>query len=433
LRDHGLSRIAGVILFLALLREVPVFESAQPLRHMPFFSEIASLNEHDPEWRSTAAGLVLLRLVDAWIDEGPAVAKPDGWAVRNVAATIDEMPDGVPARAILRSTLDSLTAAPTVDMHTVTPRLMAYARTLDADAKYALAADVYETIIAYSHPTEDADEAINAHVRLSYCHRMLGELQQAEDIAMQAGRIAAAAGDLVGVLRSRIAEAKVSTARGNYPKAEQMLDAAIDDARSAGLEQMHAHVIQERAGIAQLKGDYEYAIKLGYDALDRLPDRDRDRMLGDIAGAFYMLGIRSAARDAYTLLSVTAQEQYVRWTSRINLMEIAADDGLLQVFQRHQRYLENAHLPPLLRAEFLLHAGEGLIQLGLPDDAKRHLTDAMALAAQYGYNRLVFHAEEQLESLAAPRVRNAESPIPEALAPIAEAMRHRHAGVISLH
>src|SRR4249919_312511 len=100
---------------------------------MPFFSEIASLDEHDPEWRAAAAGLVLLRLLDSWIEEGPSAASPDGWAVRNVGAAIDEMPEGIPARAILRSALESITEARSVSMHTVTPRLMAYARTLDTD------------------------------------------------------------------------------------------------------------------------------------------------------------------------------------------------------------------------------------------------------------------------------------------------------------
>ena len=411
-----------------------MFENPQAMRHLAFFTELAGLDDENAEWRAITAGLVLLRLIDAWIDEGPSVAAADGWSVRSVRAAIDEMPQGVPARAILRSTLDAIIDAPGVDMHTVAPRLMAYARTLDADAKWSLAADVYETIIAYSHPTEEADQAINAHVRLSYCRRQLGELGEAEEIAIQAGRIAHAVGDLLGALRARIAEAKVSLARGNYPRAEEMLDATIRDAESAGLEQFRAHAIQERADVAHLKGEYEYAIRLGYEALDSLGDeRLRDRMLNDIAGAFYKLGIRSAARDAFTLLSVTAQEQYVRWAACINLMEIAADDGSLPLFERHRRYLERSQLPPLLRTQYLIHAGEGLAQLGSAEAARDHLTEAMAVAAQYGYNRLLFYAEEQLEGVSnAPRPRAAEAPMPEALAPIASAIRERQAGVIAL-
>ena len=411
-----------------------MFDSLQRVRHLPFFTELASLEERDPSWRAVSAGLVFLRLVDAWIEEGAAVVAADSWGVRSVAASLEEMPVGMPARAILMSALDALTAARCGDMHAVAPRLMAYARSLDLDAKLALAADVYDTIIAYTHATHDSDDAISAHVRLSYCRRQLGELDAAEEIALEAGRIALAAGDLVGSLHARIAEAKVSIARGNYPRAEVMLDDTIRRAEVADLQYFRAHALQERADVAHLKGEYEYSIRLGYEALDKLADeRQRDRMLGDIAGAFYKLGVRSAARDAYTLLSVTAQEQYVRWTSTINLMEIAADDGSLPLFERYRRHLNVAALPPLLHAQFLLHAGEGLSRLGDREGARRNLTEAIAFAAKYGYNRLVFDAEEQLESLSdIPRVRPTETPMPETLATIAREIRHRQAGVIAL-
>ena len=411
-----------------------MFDSLQRVRHLPFFTELASLEERDPSWRAVSAGLVFLRLVDAWIEEGAAVVAADSWGVRSVAASLEEMPVGMPARAILMSALDALTSARCGDMHTVAPRLMAYARSLDLDAKWALAADIYETVIAYTDPTHDSDDAISAHIRLSYCRRQLGELDMAEEIALQAGRIAFAAGDLVGSLHARIAEAKVSIARGNYPRAEVMLDDTIRRAEIADLQQFRANAIQERAAVAQLKGEYEYSIRLGYEALDKLADeRLRDRMLGDIAGAFYKLGIRSAARDAYTLLSVTAQEQYVRWISTINLMEIAADDGSLPLFERHRRHLDAAALPPLLHAQFLVHAGEGLSRLGDPEGARRNLTAAITFAAKYGYNPLVFQAEEQLERLSnIPRVTPPETPVPKALAIIASEIRHRQAGVIAL-
>ncbi|MES2176242.1 MAG: hypothetical protein V4550_00145 [Gemmatimonadota bacterium] len=401
---------------------------------MPFFSELASLDENDPSWRSVSAGLVVLRLVDTWIEEGAAAVAADGWGIRSVAAAIEEMPLGTPARAILTSTLDALTSARCGDMHVVAPRLMAYAQSLDTDAKWHLAADVYETVIAYTHPTQESDDAIRAHVRLSICRRQLGELDVAEEVAAQAGIIAQAVGDLVGSLHARIAEAKVSVARGNYPRAEIMLDDTIRRAELADLQQFRAAAIQERSDVAHLKGDYEYAIKLGYEALDKLgDDRARDRMLADIAGAFYKLGIRSAARDAYVLLSVTAQEQYVRWAAIINLMEIASDDGSLPLFERHRRYLDGQALPPLLRAQFLVHAGEGLSRLGNNEGARRNLVNAIEFAQQYGYNRLVFHAEAQLAGLSdIPRVAQDESPIPDGLAEIVREIHARQTAHVVL-
>jgi ATP/maltotriose-dependent transcriptional regulator MalT len=404
-----------------------VFDQTEGARHLPFFAELAGLEDGDPAWRSVSAGLVVLRLVDAWIEEGSAAVAADGWGMRSVEAAIEEVPTGLPAHGVLRSVVEALKSSPVSDMHAIAPRLMAYARSLDLDAKWALAADVYETVIAHVHPTEESDAAISAHVRLSYCRRQLGELDLAERIASQAGRIALTAGDIIGSLQARIAEAKVSIARGNYPRAENMLDETIARATSESLDALRAHAIQERADVAYLKGEFEYAIKLGYTALNELTEeRARDRMLNDIAGAFYKLGVRSAARDAYSLLSLTAQEQYLRWVAAINLMEIAAGDGSFPLFERFRRDLEDAALPPLLRTQFLIHAGQGLVQLGDTKSASRMLSRAMQSAAEYGYNRLAFQAEEELATLASKqRVAPAENSVPPALEVIADAIYRR--------
>ena len=88
-----------------------MFDSLERVRHLPFFTELASLEEDDPSWRAVSAGLVLLRLVDAWIEDGAAVVAADGWGVRSVEACLEEMPAGLPARAILTSALETLVAA----------------------------------------------------------------------------------------------------------------------------------------------------------------------------------------------------------------------------------------------------------------------------------------------------------------------------------
>ena len=391
-------------------------------RHLPFFAELAALDEADPNWRSVSAGIVVLRLVDAWIEEGASAVASNGWGVRSVEAAIEQMPVGLPTRAVLSSVVTALKESTANDMHAVAPRLMAYARALDLDAKWALAADVYETVIAHAHPIEDSDAAIHAHVRLSYCRRQLGDLDLAESVAARAAQIAAEVGDIVGILRARIAEAKVSLVRGNYPLAERMLDETIARAQEEQLGTIRAHAIQERADVAYLKGEFEYAIKLGYEALGALEDRERDRMLNDIASAFYRLGVRSAAKDAYGVLSLTAQEQYLRWIASINLMEIAADDGSLPLFERQRRELEVAQLPPLLRTQFLIHAGEGLARFGDTAAATRMLKRAMDTAVSYGFNRLLFSAEEQLATLKTPRIVPADESVPPELESIADAL-----------
>ena len=192
-----------------------MFDSSQEMRHLPFFTELASLEERDTAWRAVSAGLVLLRLVDAWIEEGSAVVAADGWGVRSVEASIEEMPAGMPARTILMSVLDALMRSRSGDMHVVAPRLMAYARSLDLDANWALAADVYETVIAHVHPDEDSEIAVNALLRHGHCLREIGEFLSATESFNTAAELAHRTGDMIGTLRARIGEAMIEIGRAH--------------------------------------------------------------------------------------------------------------------------------------------------------------------------------------------------------------------------
>src|SRR3712207_7615304 len=63
-------------------------------------------DEGDAEWRAVSAGLVVLRLVDAWMEEGPQVVTGDAWGLHAVRAAIDEVYDGSPTKAVLGSVVD---------------------------------------------------------------------------------------------------------------------------------------------------------------------------------------------------------------------------------------------------------------------------------------------------------------------------------------
>ena len=166
------------------------FETTENMRHVPFFTELATLEETDISWRAVTAGLVVLRLVDAWVEEGVSVVSADSWGVRSVRAAIDDVPDGTPARTILNGIVDALATSRAGDLHAVAPRLMAYAKSLDLDAKWSLAADVYETILAHVHPVEDADVAFNALLRRGHCLRELGAYTTASAIFATAAEVA---------------------------------------------------------------------------------------------------------------------------------------------------------------------------------------------------------------------------------------------------
>ena len=415
--------------------EEVVFESMEHMRHLPFFTELASLDEHDESWRAVSAGLVFLRLVDAWIEEGPIAVTSDSWGVRAVAASIEEMPVGMPARAILGNALESLTRARGGDMHAVAPRLMAYARCLDLDAKWALAGDVYETVIAHVHPEEESEIAVNALLRRGHCLRELGDFAPATECFTTAAKLSHQSGDMIGTLRARIGEAKIVVARGNLPAADEILSETVELARQHNLVEVRSLATHDRSHVAHLRGQFDLAVRFAYDALPGAgSDTERDRILNDLAVAFYMLGVKTAARDAFLVLAATGREQFQRWAATINLMELSAEDGAVLQFERYRQQLANAQLPPILRTQFELHAGRAYHVLGDTAIAREWLERAQATASEHSFHQLLFAAESALREVAVPRpskVQTVASDIPRDIEGIASVIRQmsRLAGV----
>jgi tetratricopeptide (TPR) repeat protein len=380
-----------------------VVESDRTLRHVAFFEELAALDESDAEWRSITAGFVVLRLVDAWMEEGPHSVTADAWGLRAVRVAIEEVPEGSPVRAILKSVVDAMEGSAVPDMSAVAPRLLAYAAALKYEARYALAADVYRAVIGHTHPVEESDIAVAAHLELAKCLRLSGNLGAAAGAYRMAGEIAQASDDIVGVLEARMGDAKLAIERGNLPRAEELLDEAIADSARAGLEDVRSKALHDRAGVAFFRRDYEQSIRFAYEAMTSATNPPgRDRILNDLATAFMRLGVLTAARDAYLLLTVTAQEQWTRWIATMNLMEIASRDGSETVFERYRRELAEAPLPPIIAADFYIQAGEGYQRLGRTDLACGYFERALALATEHQFNQVVFYVEEALQKVASP-------------------------------
>jgi len=376
------------------------------IRHLAYFEELAALDEREDTWREISAGLVVLRLVDSWFEQGASVVAPGAWNLGAVINAITEIPPGRPARGMLRSVVDVMVDTRTPDAHVVAPRLMAYARSLDFDARWSLAIDVYRSVIAHTEPLEDTDTAIAAHLRLGFCLRQVNEISQSATAYEIASQLAERVGDMMGVLRARIGDAKIALLRGNLPRAETILDSTIDDAERNGFSGVHSMALHDRANAAYMRGDYELAIRLSYKALDGTEtDRNRDRILHDIAASFSRLGVRTAARDAYMVIVATSQEQYLRWAATIQLLAIAADDGMGPVFERYRRELSDVALPPALSADFLMQVGRGYRILGQPEEARTWLDAAITSAQQHGFHQFVFESESELRLLDQPAPR----------------------------
>jgi len=402
-------------------------EFGQTLKHLAFFEDLSKADECAPAWHNVSAGLVVMRLVDELIDNGPAALGRDSWTVRPVREAIAEVPDTTPLRRILTSIVDAIEGVATVDIHALIPRLMAYGQALEYEAKFALATDVYETIIAHADPLEDADLVVSAHIQHAFCLRTVGDLDSAAAAYGRASSVALAAGDLIGVLRGRLGDAKIATARGNMPKAEGILDETIARAQSNGLVHVQSLALADRAYVAGLCQQHDRAIRYSYEAMELMASpRMRDRILNNIATGFRFLGLFDAARDAYLVLATTAEEQYVRWLAEVNLMELAAQEGGELTFDKYRRDLESADFAPQLRITYLLHVGRGYHALGRSHMGVPYLERPLEMAVDQGLNQMVFEVESALTSArqrASQPLRRAPEPMVGDVQSVVDAIR----------
>jgi len=373
---------------------------ARPLAHMPYFEQLTELADDSAEWRSVSAALVVLRLFDSWMQHGNGVVAEDASGLQAVRDQIASMDVRDANRRLLLSVVESMVTAQEPRIVTVAPRLMAYGRALQHAAKWSLAADVYRTVLAYATPVADADTVIAANMQLGRCLRVLAEWEESLACFSSASQVATMVGDMMSILRARIQEANIAIDRGNLPYAETLLDETILQAKESGLSEIRATAIHDRAHLALRRGRPEEAVVLGYEALQGVRSRmARDRVLNDLGASFSLLGVYSAARDAYLVVAATAQEQYMRWTAMINLLDLAADERRETVFEQYRRELEDVSLPPTLATYYYYFVANGHRVFDRPLLAKAAIERAIELATENKLGQWLLKSERMLEEI----------------------------------
>lgn len=373
------------------------------LQHLAFFQSLSHITGDDPMWASTTAGLLSLRLVDRWAEDGHVRLSTDSAEVRSVLAAVEAIDPGSVYRGALRSLVDAVTARRNAAaVSEAVQRIAAYARALQYDAQWALAADVYRTLVTSAPVDAHAETLTNGYVQLGYCLRMMGESDAALSTYRAAAWIAAQCGQPTTIVRAKIGEANVTLQRGNLPAAESMLDEAIStalaqpDVAQAALSQ----ALHDRAHVAYRRRQFEEAAIFCHRALAHCEHpTERDRVLVDLATFLGELGQRDAARKAFLILAATAQEQYVRWAATINLLELTTLEGDETVFERLRQELASASLSPAFAAEYHLLVGLGHQRFGRSEAAREALGQALRVAREYQLNETAFRVEATLRSL----------------------------------
>src|SRR6185436_2770262 len=269
-------------------------------------------------WRSVFAGLSVLRLVDAYTETGASI-DPANWAqLHSVRTAIANVSEGDPVRKVLATVLEEATKRMVID-ETVCASLLAYGRALTYEARWALASDVFSTVVKMTKPERNPSLAIEANVAIGGAARRNGDWEISARAYSQAAYIADMVGDRQGILTVQVGIANTYIAKGNLPQAETILNDVIVQSGDERMDEVRGSALHSRAALASLQGNPAEGIKLAYEALNltRKP-LDRDLVLEDIGAMFTGIGLRDAARDAHLLLAATTQSKQVRESATIN-------------------------------------------------------------------------------------------------------------------
>ncbi|HJU64905.1 MAG TPA: hypothetical protein VJ596_04475 [Gemmatimonadaceae bacterium] len=369
------------------------------LEHLPFFEAMAAIDESHAKWPALQSGLLTLRLVDKAWQAQRLGTRLEKWEIAAVLDAVEAMDEGNVVRRLLAQIVKQM-ADRASNPATATPGLVAYARALQFEAEWKLAADVYRSALGFAMTSENMDLAASAAGQLGYCLRMAGELDEASIAYDQSRAISQMNDDVAGALRADIGLASIALHRGNLPEAAGMLDGVIEEAMHAQLPDVVSRALQDRAEVAARRGQLDSAVVYAYRALELCDDATRrDRILADIANLLGMLGHHLSSQQAFEVLAVTAQEQYLRWLATVNLVELASLEGSEPMFERYRRELESAHLPPLLSAYLHLYVGEGNRRFNRVDAARAAYENAIAVAQEHDVNEVLIRAEVALREL----------------------------------
>ena len=375
------------------------------LPHRAYIEALAEAPEGSATWHSIVAGYAALQLFESWMNGGLGATAPSMLDVRHVRRYVDAVPERHPGRRCLVQLVDGIEAAtahpgvaPRSAQRSEVGRVLAsYAKLLQYEAHWGLAADVHGTLVELAQRTNDVPRMLDAMLMRGYGLRMQGRLDEATDAYASLRAAATAANDERYRLESHLSDAKVAMDRGNFPAARDLLDRTIAEARQHECWPVVSKGLAERARVAVTQRDHELALGCLYEALELAPDAAaRERILSNIALTFAQMGLRQAARDAALLVAATAQDRSTRLTALVNLMELAHQDGRELVFEQYRRDLAREELAPYLLVTYLETSVAGLRVFGRPGEARHAAQRMLEVAEHHGLNEFVLRAEALL-------------------------------------
>jgi len=393
------------------------------LPHRAYIEALADASEGSPAWLAIVAGYAVLQLFECWLDGGLGTTPPSMLERQRIWRYIDAVPETRIERRCLTQLVDSIETTLVASTHDIAERragvarsVVCYARLLQYDAQWGLAADVHSALMDFARCAKDTPLLLDSMLMRGYSLRMAGRLDEASAAYGALRSAAEEANDERYRLESQLSDAKIAVERGNFPVARDLLERTIAEARSAKCWVVVSKGLTDRARVAAIQGDLELSLQCSHEALELSTDSlGRERILANIALTFAHMGLREAARDAGLLVAATAQDRTTRLNATINLMQLAYLDACELVFEQYRRQLARETMAPNVEVSFLQTSAEGLHRFGRISGAQRAAERMLDVASQHELHEHVIRAAELLDELEQPRaLPSDEAPVPSA-------------------
>lgn len=387
--------------------------------HIPF---LVALEENgDPERAGLLlAGLLTMRLVNAWERYGRAVAGDDTLAIQSAREIIAQIARPNPERDLLLSIINRVQQMVDVEPERLLPQLFTYGECLERRGDFALAVDVYQTAVDFANEADPRNAAGGARLRLGHAARKAGRLNDADRAFTEAGNLGIWSKDEHLSTNAAVGTAIVARMRGNLPASLDMLEQLYVITLHRRFRAVRFEVVNNLALTLKQLGRTARAVTLGYEAM-RLasPGLERERGLLNLGIYLLELGRYEAARDALAVTEITTGFEEGRILARLNLVTVAARTADRPLFDRCDAGLAEAALAPEHRVNYLIESAKALRVFGYEGAARRRLDQAADIADHHGLNRSVFevgtlrapctpaevletaHVEEHIRQLAA--------------------------------
>ena len=244
--------------------------------------------------------------------------------------------------------------------------------------------------------------------------RFLGDLDGSEELYGLAAEVGSAADEAEVVVRASLGRGVIARVRGNYPRARELFQLGLADAKEAGLEELAGLAHQGLLIAAAVAGDIDTALVHGWAALQHAEGNEEKQMemLINLAQLARDAGYPAAALRGFLSALTRTTIPRLRLSAVGGALVAAAEVGERALVERLRLIAErdaSRSLLPYESAQATRAISVALRTIGDVAGAETYRLRARTLAKKGGFFELVVATEPVAEAAPARRPRQLQA------------------------